>query len=191
MNKTNICCCCCWFGLTLLPMFDTGNHSFKLIRFFRARCRCCRWLVGVPARPRITLTFSFSVFFAKTMSAFMSCHHCSTSARRMPPFAHHRHYCRFIHMLCNQHFCRFPFVVAVDCCCCYFLLKLRPLRLAKIVPAFDLLMKRVHHLFSAVGNQTIIVCIFIYIFALFGCRAFGLQYVGKYGRTMYACPQQM
>lgn len=79
------------------------------------------------------------------------------------------------HAYCyNQCFCRR----------CYFL-KLRPLRLAKIVPAFDLVMKRVHHLFSAVGNQTAILCIFIYIFTLFGCRTFGLQYVGKFDLYLF------
>lgn len=59
-------------------------------------------------------------------------------------------------------------------------LQLRPLRLCKVVPAFDLIMKRVRHLFSVLLNQTIIVCIFIYIFVVFGCRTFGLNYVGKW-----------
>ncbi|XP_031630611.1 sodium channel protein para-like [Contarinia nasturtii] len=53
---------------------------------------------------------------------------------------------------------------------------LRPLRLGKIVPAFDLLMKRVRHLFSVLRNQTIILCIFIYIFVVFGCRTFAKNY---------------
>ncbi|XP_055311841.1 sodium channel protein para-like [Sitodiplosis mosellana] len=54
---------------------------------------------------------------------------------------------------------------------------LRPLRLGKIVPAFELLLRRVRYLFSVLRNQTIVLCMFIYIFVVFGCRTFGKSYV--------------
>lgn len=51
--------------------------------------------------------------------------------------------------------------------------QLRPLRLGRNVPAFDLLLTRMQHIFSAVSGQTIIFFMAIYIFVVFGCHQFG------------------
>lgn len=55
-------------------------------------------------------------------------------------------------------------------------LQLRPLRLGKIVPAFDLLLTRMQHLFSVLSGQTIIFFMAIYIFVMLGCKQFGHDY---------------
>ncbi|KAJ6641281.1 Sodium channel protein PaFPC1 [Pseudolycoriella hygida] len=61
---------------------------------------------------------------------------------------------------------------------------LRPLRLGKVVPAFDLILTRMHHLFSVVKGQTFILFMAIYIFVVFGRREFGEDF--EYRKDRFA-----
>lgn len=155
------------YGVTT---FVTGNHSFRLIWIF----------FFAPLLRRSYYCCVFASTFIVDIFVFT-----------FPPFEirHSAAVYVYIYLVYPVYPRSFPLRFSVACFIMNVLIvifpKLRPLRLAKIVPAFDLLMKRMHHLFSVVSNQSIMLCIFIYIFALFGCRTFGVQYVGKFGHCIY------
>lgn len=58
-------------------------------------------------------------------------------------------------------------------------LQLRPLRLGKVLPSFDLILHRFRLLFTRASSQTIFVCIIIFIFTVYGTRHYGLGYIGE------------
>lgn len=70
-------------------------------------------------------------------------------------------------------------IISPNLCVCLHT-QLRPLRLARMVPEFELLLARLSSFYRKLFTQTVLLAMIIYIFTVFGCRQFGKNYKGMW-----------
>lgn len=58
--------------------------------------------------------------------------------------------------------------------------QMRPMRLSKLIPVFDLLLTRLSSFYRKLFTQTVLVAMTIYIFTIFGWREFGRNYTSTW-----------